>query len=408
MNRSVHILCSASLLVAGLAGVITGSAFTSTAADAASSSKTIEVGIVCGCTGPLASSISVVPPAYQAWVDQTNATGGVNGYKIKLIEKDDDGNPATSLADVQQLVTQNHVIALVDATDVDTSWEAFAKENGVPVIGQNVSQDPFLTNSDFYAVGQTEDSIFASVVGAAKKAGAKKMALLYCAEAATCQQGVAPLRATADAEGVPLVTALAISASAPNYAAQCLAAQQSGAQALFIADAVGVIESVAQGCAKQGYTPKIIIDGASLAPSMAKSQGLANYTVFENGNIPYFDTSNPSIATMTSAFKKYSPSLLKSPDFNELAVETWASGVLLATAAKAGKLGSNGAATSKQLVAGLHTIRDNTLGGIAPPLTFASTKAANPVHCWQGYTVLKGGKFSTPYGLGPNCVTLSG
>jgi branched-chain amino acid transport system substrate-binding protein len=392
----------------GPAGVITGSAVTSTAAGAASPPKSVNVGIVCGCTGPLASSIAVVPPAYQAWVDQTNATGGVSGYKIKLIVKDDDSNPVTSLAEVQQLVTQDHVIALVDATDVDTSWATFVKDRGIPVIGQNVSQEPFFTNSDFYAVGQTEDQLFASIVGAAKKAGAKNMALLYCAEAASCQQGVAPLKATAAAEGVPLIYDASVSASSPNYTAQCLAAQQSGAQAVFIADAVGVIESVAQGCARQGYTPKIIIDGASLAPSMAKAPGLADYTVFENGNIPYFATFNRAIATMTLAFRKYSPSLMKSADFNELAVETWASGVLLATAAKAGKLGSNGAATAEQLVAGLHTLRSNTLGGISPPLTFVSTKAANPVDCWQGYTVLKGGKFSTPYGLGPNCSKHSG
>ena len=204
MSRLSDIRRSALVLVVGLATGITGSGFMATQVSAAQSPKTIQIGIVCACTGPLASSISVVPPAYQAWADATNASGGVSGYKVKVIVKNDDGNPATSLAGVQELVTQDHVIALVDATDVDTAWAPFVKEHNVPVIGQNVSQEPFFSNSDFYAPGQTEDQLFASIVGAAKKAGAKNMALLYCAEAASCQQGVAPLKATAAAEGVPL------------------------------------------------------------------------------------------------------------------------------------------------------------------------------------------------------------
>lgn len=107
---------------------------------------------------------------------------------------------------------------------------------------------------------------------------------------------------------------------------------------------------------------------------------------------------------MTNAFKKYQPAILKTANYNELAVQAWVSGLLLATAAHAGGMTASATPTAKQLVTGLHTLRNNTLGGMAPPLTF-KTGVPNPVDCWQGYAVLKNGKFSTPYGLKSICAT---
>ena len=374
------------------------------AAPAGASGSPITVGFICSCTGPLASSIAIGPDAYKAWASSVNANGGINGHKVNVIVKDDAFNSGTSLSEAETLVGQDHAIAIVDGSDVDAAWSDYVKQQNVPVIGANSSSEPFFLNSDFYAPGQTEDQLFASIVGAAKKAGAKNMALFYCAEAATCQEGVAPLKSTGAALGVPLIYDASISASAPNYTAQCLAAKQAGAKSLFIADAVGVIEKVATDCAQQGYTPPIVIDGESLAPGLATTAGINKYAIFNNLNVPYFSSQVAGVKTMTNAFKKYQPAILKTANYNELAVQAWVSGLLLATAAHAGGMTASATPTAKQLVTGLHTLRNNTLGGMAPPLTF-KTGVPNPVDCWQGYAVLKNGKFSTPYGLKSICAT---
>ena len=133
-------------------------------------------------------------PAYKAWAQWVNGNGGINGHKVNLINKDDSFNPGTSLTEVKTMVQEDHAIAIVDGSDVDASWADYVKQENVPVIGAESSSEPFFTNSDFYAEGQTEDQLFASIVGAAKKVKAKNMALFYCAEAATCQEGVAPSR----------------------------------------------------------------------------------------------------------------------------------------------------------------------------------------------------------------------
>ena len=79
----------------------------------------IVIGDVCSCTGPEASSVAQTTPTLQAWAKYVTAHGGIQGHPVQLIVKDDGYNPTTSLADVQTLVTADHVVALFDNSDVD-------------------------------------------------------------------------------------------------------------------------------------------------------------------------------------------------------------------------------------------------------------------------------------------------
>jgi branched-chain amino acid transport system substrate-binding protein len=396
------------LVRAGIAGFVTlstvalGLTVTGGSAGAATKS-TISIGYICGCSGALAAADVESPLALQAWEKSVNAAGGIDGHKVNVIVKDDAANPTTSLTDAQTFITSDHVVALIDSSSVDATWATYAKQQGVPVIGVASSSEPFFLNSDFFAEGQTEDQLFASILGAAKKIGGKNLALFYCAEAPTCQEGVAPLKAAATAANFPLVYDASISASAPSYTAQCLAAKDAGATTLFIADATTVVASVAASCAQQGYDPPIVVDGESLAASFATQAGIKTDTIFENLNAPFF-AKTPGVKAMNVAFKKYSPGLLTSSNYNEIDVEAWVTGLLIGAAAKAGNVGANGSTpTAAQELSGLYKLNATTLGGMSPPLTFKKG-VPNPIDCWQGYTVLKNGKFSTPGGLGALCV----
>jgi branched-chain amino acid transport system substrate-binding protein len=82
----------------------------------------IKIGLVCGCTGPLAAAVVDIPAIYKAWADSVNATGGINGHKIDVIYKDDASNPTTSNTIVHTFVETDHVVAIVDATNNDAAW----------------------------------------------------------------------------------------------------------------------------------------------------------------------------------------------------------------------------------------------------------------------------------------------
>jgi branched-chain amino acid transport system substrate-binding protein len=400
MFRRLTAIAATLTLVGGLA--TTAALGGSQAAGASGNKAPINIGLVCGCTGPLAASVVDVPAIYKAWVDSVNASGGINGHKIDLLYQNDQSNPTTSTAIVHTFVQTDHVVAIVDASNNDSVWASYVQQAGVPVVGMATSAEPYYTNSDFYPEGQTEDSLFSGIIKAVKQAGAKKFALFYCAEAVQCQEGIAPLQAAAKGAGLSVVSTQEVSASAPNYTAQCLAAQQAGATVIFTADSQTVDEKIIQDCYTQGYKPKVVIDGEILLPSLTTTPAINQATYFTVPNMPYF-ANTPAIKAMNTALKKYAPTILKDVNYGELPMEAWVAGKLFQAAAVAGHLGANGAPTSAQLVKGLDSLHGTTLGGLAPPLTFTAGKP-HPVDCWY-YALLKDGKYSTPFGLNPVCST---
>jgi branched-chain amino acid transport system substrate-binding protein len=391
---------AAAAVIAACSSGTTGTTGTTGTGSSAAGGGAVKVGVICDCSGALASDIADGAKIYQAWADSVNAAGGINGHQVQVILDDDDSNPGTSLNDVQTLVRSDHIAALVDLSNLDETWASFVKSQGVPVIGANVSTTPMYTNSDFYPEGMTEDALFAGIIDAAKRGGATNLGLLYCAEAVQCQEAVAPLKAATQKQGLPLAYNGEISATAPSYTAQCVAAQQGHVTALFIADIEAVAAKVATDCSQQGYHPLYVIDGLDLSPTFATTPGLKDNLAGPSDDLPLY-ASSPAITAMNAALDKYYPGLRKDPYYDEAVTNAWTSGLLLEAAAKAGGLGANGSPTSAELVKGLTALKGNTLDGTAPPLTFTAGQP-HTVDCWYNYA-LKNGKFTLPDGTSTTC-----
>ncbi|ADP81145.1 ABC transporter substrate-binding protein [Pseudofrankia inefficax] len=398
--RRLPVVSAVAALVV-LAAAACSSGGSSAAGSSGAGAAPIKIGAICTCSG--FSSETAMVSTYKAWVAQTNAAGGINGHQLQLLVEDDAGNPGKSVTAAHTLVGK-HVLAIVDMTNDDETWASYVAAAKIPVVGGGTSTTPMFTNPDFYPEGQTEQALFPSIVQSAKTAGATNLGLIYCAEAVQCQEGIQPLKDTGKSLGLPVVYAGEVSATAPNYTAQCVAAKQAGVTALFVADITAVAEKVAGDCAQQGYHPIYVVDGEILANQFLTAPGLKDSLVSPSPNLPYFADA-PAVTAMNTALDKYAPGLrTNATDFTEIADEGWVSGLLFGAAAKAGGLGAGGGEpTSAQLVAGLTALKGETLDGFAPPLTFAAGKA-HPIGCWF-VTEVKAGAFSVPNGTTPTCVT---
>jgi branched-chain amino acid transport system substrate-binding protein len=363
----------------------------------------IPIGYICSCTSPQASSVVTNRSAYEAYVDWTNAHGGIDGHKIKLYLADDSANPATSSADVHTFVQTDHVVAIVSLAGSPSAWDTYLEGLKIPVVGADGSPEDFYTSPDFFFPGETDDSLPAAVALAAKKVGSKNFGVFYCAESPSCQELVTPLKEVGASYGISLSYIAEISASAPSYTAQCLAAQQAGIKALFIGDAVTVVEAVAKDCAAQGYNPTYIASDGAVGSSFLTTPGLNDHLLAFEPQIPFNVTNTPATKAMVSAFKKYEPGFLNSPNYNGEVDEAWTSGLLLAAAVEAGHPGNS--ITSAEILKGLHSLHGATLGGMAPPLTYTPGKP-NTTDCWFWMTT-SNGKFTEKYGLTPECATKS-
>ncbi len=102
---------------------------------------------------------------------------------------------------------------------------------------------------------------------------------------------------------------------------------------------------------------------------------------------------------MVAALNKYDPGFTTSANYGPGATGVWASGMLFAAAAKAGNLGDN--PTSAQVLQGLYALKDETLGGLAPPLTYTQGKPTT-VDCWF-YLGIQNQQFAPTFGTQSAC-----
>jgi branched-chain amino acid transport system substrate-binding protein len=105
---------------------------------------------------------------------------------------------------------------------------------------------------------------------------------------------------------------------------------------------------------------------------------------------------------MYSALTKYQPGVLTDQNFGETVIQAWTAMSSFAAAVKAG--GTSGSAlTPAQVLDGLYTFNDQTLGGLAPGLTFKKGQK-HSVSCWF-WLRTNGSAFTTPYGLTASCAS---
>ncbi|MBO0729505.1 MAG: ABC transporter substrate-binding protein [Acidimicrobiaceae bacterium] len=371
--------CSSSNKPASSGTTATTSASSATTASSAKGAP-IKVGVICTCSGAFGADVKDAADVYQAWANTVNASGGLNGHPVQVTLKDDAANPGTSTSDIQTLIS-DHVVAIADLSIVDQVWASTIQSAGIPVVGANETENPFYQNPDFYSEGQTNDSVTFANVATAKASGAKSLGQFYCAEAPSCAEGVPLIKAQAQRTGIRDAYNAVVSATAPNYTAQCVAAQQAHVAAVFIGDSSVVINRIAADCDRQGYDPIYLTEGEGFGMNMAAAPGVSKNLWSEYSQVPFFDNI-PAIRTMNAAVDKYYPGLRNNDQvWSELAVEGWSSGLLLADAVKAGGLSPGATPSTTEIVQGLHSLKGDTLQGTAPPLTF-SGNGPHHIDCW--------------------------
>jgi branched-chain amino acid transport system substrate-binding protein len=102
------------------------------------------------------------------------------------------------------------------------------------------------------------------------------------------------------------------------------------------------------------------------------SQGM----ILVSPNADYVDNSIPAVKQFSDALNAYNKGILTNADLTYNSMAAWAGGMLFYDAAKAGKLGPS--ATSQDVKNALYSLKNETLGGLAPPLNFSPGKDAFP------------------------------
>ncbi len=124
------------LAVAACSSSSSSSSGASTSSSGASSSGTYDIGFTSGLTGQFGAVGQGVRNGAEAYFDQVNASGGVNGHKINFTALDDALDPNRGVANMIQLVTQDHDIAVIGFHDsvVADAVAPYAAQYKVPLL----------------------------------------------------------------------------------------------------------------------------------------------------------------------------------------------------------------------------------------------------------------------------------
>jgi branched-chain amino acid transport system substrate-binding protein len=347
----------------------------------------IKVGVICSCTGAAGEAETLVTNSYLAWVKLTNASGGIAGHKIQLINENDQTNPGLAVTEANTLVSDG-VVAVEVSSLVQQAFLSVLASANIPVVGESFGIPGLPQNTDVFDPTDTLSTTVAtaSQIALIKASGVHKVADLY--ESTTTSANSPAIVSSINATpGLKVVYSVSTSLTETNYESECLAAQQAGATGLIAGTGTPAnIEATASSCSLQGYHPAYFAGTENWGPFPA----LAKNTWMSGETVPYFYTKSPAIKTFTAMMNKYYPGTFNNPTFdpgNSLGI--YAGGLLLQHALLAAHLTSSKSATAALVLKGLYSLKGDTLGGLAPPLSFKKG-TDHAINCWYESRWLNG------------------
>jgi branched-chain amino acid transport system substrate-binding protein len=360
----------------------------------------IVIGSIGTYSGPLGSVLTEMVNAVQVWTRFINDRGGLNGHAVKLLIADDGGDPARHRAQVQDLVERQKVIAFVANGEAISGQGSisYLQEKRVPVIGSEGANDYFYENSMYFPQMPTGSALLKAFLASAAQQlvpAKKKLATLVCREATACTVAdrIWGADGYAKSHGFEVVYRGQASVAQPDFTAECLNAQRSGAEVVLILMDTNSVLRVANSCHRQAFNPTFAWGGNATSRTQPGTPGLdggsIGATVF-----PWMVGDTPATAEFQGAMAQYQKGVAPTGSHTV----GWVAAKLFERAAAAMPEPPSAAA----VLEGLWKISNDDLGGLTYPLAFQRDKPAQPRVCWFNVRIA-GGAFTAPAGARYTC-----
>ena len=384
MQTKRIIFCALAVLMATASSIVLSAETASTAG--AATVSTLQVGAIVDEQTPCqeAGQLQTTTNTIKAWASYVNAHGGISGHKVNMTVLNSQCSPSVAEADANQLISK-HVIAIIDATAVDSAFAKVVDAAKIPVLCGPSSANLLYcsTDANYYPSGMTEIPGAYGTTYAIKKAGKTHMGFMYCTDVSTCAQAV-PFFAALTKEVGLQYSSVGASETAPNYTAPCLAMKAAGVDALFVGGPPAA--TVAASCSQQGYHP-IYPQNVGTWSSKYLPNAAFNGAVGATGDIPW-----NIVSPATKEFRAAESKVLAESEFPYEVSSMFAAGLLLQTALANAPANPGPSA----VYSGLYALKGSTLGGFSPPLTYTQGKPTT-VSCFF-IMGIKNHKWNAPYG----------
>jgi branched-chain amino acid transport system substrate-binding protein len=372
---------------AGSGKATTGAAAVSASAPCTQSLPPVTLGQTGVFSGFIGAVGAGARPGLQVWAKDLNSRGGLACHPIQLVQVDDQSDPAKVTANVRDLVENKKVTALIDAyvpIAVGPYAEAAAKYKMPTIGGDNIdllwNKAPYL-----FPVGASPlGTYLGSIKSAAESGHFTKFGMLYCVEATIC--GVLKDSATskgglADQAGVKLVYIAPFSLTQPDFTSECQNMKNAGVQFAFVGGDGSAVSRVARACNSLGFNPTLSTVSLAAGSAVQADKLVASNGLYLGSFLaPFPANDTPGLKEYHAAFARYAPTLT----LDGASMIAWASGKLLEAAVNSlGAEARSGPLTTAMILKGLGNVKNETLKGLSPPMTFKPGQAFAPaINCY--------------------------
>lgn len=356
--------------------------------------STIVFGQVGTFSGIIGAAIGAGQPGLKVWAAATNAAGGIACHPVQVVSIDDGGDAGKAQSAVQQMVEQDHAVAVNALVPVTLNGvQPYVDAHKIPVVGGDLVAKQWNTDQYLFPQGPSLEPVLYSFMKYAAMKGGTKYSFLYCIEATPCTaaEDLATKQGLAAKAGLQGVGDQPISLAGANFTQQCSTAKSKGADVLIVGAGATALTAIARDCANQSYHPRIITESLAAVTSLQRDPNLDGLAI-GNTQFPWTDALNPAQQAFAAAMAKYAPNV----DTSGAAAAAWTSGELLKKAILNLGQDAYGDITPALVLKGLGTIHNETLGGLASnSITFHAGAPATLNRC-SFISVVQGGKWVDP------------
>ena len=337
----------------------------------------LTVGGIYDESGPVDATVE--RDVVRSYFDQVNAAGGVNGYKLQLLDCDSAWDTSRAHSCSQQLISQG-VLAIVGWTSVsgEQPETSYLTSNGIPIFGGLGVDAEYTTPLSFPVGAPLGRGGYATGLRACQL-GMKNPGIVYLTAnfAASLKAGIeAGLKTCgitpADEQGVDI-------ANQQDYTPIVARMQADSAKSV-----IGALDPFSYGrlfqaMERQQFDPAhgIPVIGGGLDKTSAEGSygsalnGAQSLTTLLE---PVGHTNNPAMADYLNTVQKYYPSQV--PALDVYSEGQWIASHVFVDALRA----IHGPVTRAALISAAQNLQNVDTGGLTPPLSYGQGKNNDPGH----------------------------
>lgn len=198
----------------------------------------IKIGVAEALTGPAAQYGISIRNGFQLAVDQINAAGGVNGNKLVLVIEDEQGKKEEAINAFKKLIFQDKVLMLFGPTLSNSAQAAdpIAQAAKTVVFGTSNTADGITSIGDHvFRNSVTEaDVLPVTIRTAVKKAGIKKVAVIYGNDDVFTKSGYDNFKKALEAQNIAVTTTETFAKGDVDFKAQLTKIKASNPDAIVL------------------------------------------------------------------------------------------------------------------------------------------------------------------------------